>query len=555
MFDFLNNFIGEAFAFGITKTTEMIQAPNGLDQIGQANGWFIDQYGLMTGIALWLLAPLALVAIIQSIAKGSMEMLLKATLVYPALAFLGTIIAVRVVELMIGVVDAFCEVFLNAVRDDVDDFVEETIASTSGLAQEDAQGALVAFLGIFGIAATLMTIVMLIIRDASIFLATSFLPIGFAMLVWPATAKWLRRMVEFLIAMIFSKLVMVAAIALAVSAFSGAVGAGTAGGEALGLNGTSVAAPAAAGAAGASANTEGSFQAIFTFMSAIALFCFTAFAPALTSRMIGNLGLDGAADAFSGAMTRPNMVKPMVFGKRAQGIYGNLKGAANAGKEKKQLEAFESNRSWATAMLAGRGHDPTDHGYAVGAVALTELRRMGKDELADYIMQKSRSDNANEVFRAHEMLAIARTLEKNDDVVLERGANGQIDGLSVDHSGADGSRTRTTHKIMDIVNPNTGQPIDRYSSTHIDRIFQQERAKQELHQQQNSGSDIQYRTTLRTGLMPEHHKGTQAGVDNRVNSFNRANPSKFRATAEHGIDQRANSRQKPTNSLPPVDGS
>jgi hypothetical protein len=54
-----------------------------------------------------------------------------------------------------------------------------------------------------------------------------FLPLGFAAMVWPATWKWTKRLIEFLLAVIFAKVFIVAIIALAASGLANAGQGGT----------------------------------------------------------------------------------------------------------------------------------------------------------------------------------------------------------------------------------------------------------------------------------------------------------------------------------------
>jgi hypothetical protein len=57
----------------------------------------------------------------------------------------------------------------------------------------------------------------MLLRAAAIYAAVMFLPLGFASMVWPAAWKWAKRGIEFLVAIIFAKVLIVAIIALAAS--------------------------------------------------------------------------------------------------------------------------------------------------------------------------------------------------------------------------------------------------------------------------------------------------------------------------------------------------
>ena len=62
----------------------------------------------------------------------------------------------------------------------------------------------------------------MIIRDAAIYVCVFFLPLTFVAMVWPATSRWARRLVELLIAIILAKFVIVAILALATAAIANA---------------------------------------------------------------------------------------------------------------------------------------------------------------------------------------------------------------------------------------------------------------------------------------------------------------------------------------------
>ncbi|HWW54076.1 MAG TPA: hypothetical protein VNY84_09910, partial [Acidimicrobiales bacterium] len=63
----------------------------------------------------------------------------------------------------------------------------------------------------------------LLMRTAAVYVAVLFLPIVLAGLVWPATLRWARRLVELLAVLILSKFVIVAVLSLAASALADGV--------------------------------------------------------------------------------------------------------------------------------------------------------------------------------------------------------------------------------------------------------------------------------------------------------------------------------------------
>src|SRR5262249_34451215 len=60
----------------------------------------------------------------------------------------------------------------------------------------------------------------MIIRDAAIYICVFFLPLTFVGMIWPATSRWARRLVELLITIILSKFVIVAILSIANAAIT-----------------------------------------------------------------------------------------------------------------------------------------------------------------------------------------------------------------------------------------------------------------------------------------------------------------------------------------------
>ena len=60
----------------------------------------------------------------------------------------------------------------------------------------------------------------MIIRDAAIYVCVFFLPLTFVAMIWPATSRWARRLVELLVAIILAKFVIVSILSLATAAIA-----------------------------------------------------------------------------------------------------------------------------------------------------------------------------------------------------------------------------------------------------------------------------------------------------------------------------------------------
>jgi hypothetical protein len=69
--------------------------------------------------------------------------------------------------------------------------------------------------GLIAAAGAFCVWVELLIRSAAIYAAVLFLPFTFVAMIWPATTRWCKRLIEILLAIIFAKFVIVAIMALA----------------------------------------------------------------------------------------------------------------------------------------------------------------------------------------------------------------------------------------------------------------------------------------------------------------------------------------------------
>jgi hypothetical protein len=95
--------------------------------------------------------------------------------------------------------------------------VAKAITVLSGLGQAGAGGFLGLALALLVAAGALVIWLELLLRASAIYVAVFFLPVALAGLVWPATARWSRRLVELLAALILSKFVIVAVLSLGVA--------------------------------------------------------------------------------------------------------------------------------------------------------------------------------------------------------------------------------------------------------------------------------------------------------------------------------------------------
>lgn len=201
-------------------------------------GWFAGQYRLMGSLAVALVMPLLMVATLVAVVRQDWRGLLKSYFVYVPAAMLSTAIAIPLVDRALVITDWMSALFLDGLREDIHAFTATVAqaltvgtAATGGAAAPAASSVMLLGAAVIALAAFAVW-VELVLRAAGIYVALFFLPLGFAALVWPSTRKWCARLVKALAALILSKFVIVAVIALAAAALGnmgGPDGAGFAG--------------------------------------------------------------------------------------------------------------------------------------------------------------------------------------------------------------------------------------------------------------------------------------------------------------------------------------
>ncbi len=184
-------------------------------------GWFQGAYRDMAAIALVGLLPFLLLAIIHGIVRQDPGQLLRSTFVFVPLAALGTGAAIVIVDMLVAITDEMSTWVGRSMGSDLSEFATG-LGTAVGTLAGPSGGVAVGLAALIGAAviafATFVIWLELLLRQAAIYVAVLFLPLGFMAMVWPATAHWLRRLVQGLVAIILSKFVILAVMALAASA-------------------------------------------------------------------------------------------------------------------------------------------------------------------------------------------------------------------------------------------------------------------------------------------------------------------------------------------------
>jgi hypothetical protein len=191
--------------------------------------WFSERYDFMVGLAALVVLPMLLIAAIRAVVRQDIGQLLRSFFVYLPIAIFGTFIAIFLVRTLLEVTDALSDAVAHGITGDVSqifDAVGSGLSDSVGGAAPGAPSFAIFFGALLLIIGAFFVWLELLVRSAAVTVSVFFLPLILAGLVWPSTARWTRRLIETLIALILSKFVIVAVISLATAALADPGGGG-----------------------------------------------------------------------------------------------------------------------------------------------------------------------------------------------------------------------------------------------------------------------------------------------------------------------------------------
>jgi hypothetical protein len=219
--------VTNAAVWATGKVGDLIDATASPDVTAE---WFHGQYRSMIAVAGVLALPMLLLAAIQALLRQDVWILLRSTFGYLPMAFILAAAAIVGTDLLISITDDLSAMVTASLGGGSDNLLE-SVGDAYSEAIEDDSAEVVPLFGVF-LGAIILAIgafvlwLEMVIRDAAIYIAVFFLPLTFIAMIWPATSRYARRLVEFLIAVILAKFVIVAIIGLASAAITnaGAIG-------------------------------------------------------------------------------------------------------------------------------------------------------------------------------------------------------------------------------------------------------------------------------------------------------------------------------------------
>ncbi|MDQ3379523.1 MAG: type IV secretion system protein [Actinomycetota bacterium] len=185
--------------------------------------WFEGQYGAMVAVAGALALLMLMLAVIQSVIRQDIGLLIRAAFGYLPMAFILAGVAIAGTGLLVAITDDMSSAVVSSLGTEQSDNLLQTVGDAYKDALDEGSGIPLfgVFLGaiILAIGAFVLWLEM-IIRDAAIYICVFFLPLTFVAMIWPATGRWARRLVELLVAVILAKFVIVAILTLATAAIA-----------------------------------------------------------------------------------------------------------------------------------------------------------------------------------------------------------------------------------------------------------------------------------------------------------------------------------------------
>ncbi len=203
----------------IIKVTDTVGSP----QVGSSNEWFSESYKRTMGVSLYLMAIVSLIAITAAGVRGKVGDMAQVIFVGIPGSVVAMMLATLGVQLALSLSDAMTAYTFGSSVNDIQSFLHDigtVFTSTDGAAQPTSQLApgLVLIIGLLMIIAQIVILAVLIIRTALIYIVVLFLPLVFAMQVWPATRHMTRKALELLAVLILSKFAIFTCFALGASA-------------------------------------------------------------------------------------------------------------------------------------------------------------------------------------------------------------------------------------------------------------------------------------------------------------------------------------------------
>jgi hypothetical protein len=209
--------VAAAGKFFLEKVGGLIHGTTSPDVVNA--DWFASQYRVMLALAVVIALPILLVSVAQSIVRADGMQAIRSAFVFLPLAAILSAVGPALVQMLINVSDWMSAALGGNAAGDAQKFMSDAGSALAGL----GAGTLNPAAPVFGVLLGALVVTLgalsiwleLLLRAAAIYISVLFLPLALSAMIWPAGWRWCRRLIEFLIAIIFAKVFIVAIINLA----------------------------------------------------------------------------------------------------------------------------------------------------------------------------------------------------------------------------------------------------------------------------------------------------------------------------------------------------
>jgi hypothetical protein len=209
--------VASAGKFFLEKVGGLIHSTTSPDVVNA--DWFASQYRVMLALAVIIALPILLVSVAQSIVRADGMQAIRSAFVFLPLAAILSAVGPALAQMLINISDWMSAALGGNAAADAQKFMSDAGTALAGLGAGSVNPAAPVFgvlLGALIITLGALSIWLeLLLRAAAIYISVLFLPLALAAMIWPAGWRWCRRLIEFLIAIIFAKVFIVAIINLA----------------------------------------------------------------------------------------------------------------------------------------------------------------------------------------------------------------------------------------------------------------------------------------------------------------------------------------------------
>jgi hypothetical protein len=217
----------------VWAVTQVITGLGATSQITLTSGAVTSHYRFMAAIGVVVMLPLIALAVLHAILRADPSAIARAVFGALPTAALLTLVGIQITQTLVSIVDDLSAQLLVRPPNPGTALGHAIPAALGGTPLPVFMGLVV---GMAAICAALAVWIELLVRAAAVEVAVMFLPLFFAGIVWPTTARYARRLAEIIGALVISKLIIIGIVSLGMSELiSGTISGVLAGTAMLGL--------------------------------------------------------------------------------------------------------------------------------------------------------------------------------------------------------------------------------------------------------------------------------------------------------------------------------